>query len=249
MERSRHRAARAEGRTALPGSGWRSRGEARRGRSTRSALSGLSTRRVDGLDLNHLHIYVGVSAGAFICANLANDLTTAQMCRAIVSSRAGRAPVRAGDLLHPGVPRGGPQRPGGAAAVRRIALGVDHPPPRPHPARIADPALGGAAGGDLRQPADPRLSREDLQPQGADGRLPPPRQAPDGGGGGPRLRPGRALRRAGDGPRADLARRGRQLGPPRPLLAGRDRRPALRGRRPAQDPARLGGAGGRGPTC
>jgi NTE family protein len=40
---------------------------------------------LDGLDLNNLYVYVGVSAGAIICANLANDLTTAQMCRAIVS--------------------------------------------------------------------------------------------------------------------------------------------------------------------
>jgi NTE family protein len=47
---------------------------------------------VDGLDLNNLHIYVGVSAGAFIGANLANNLTTAQMCRAIVSSEPGEHP-------------------------------------------------------------------------------------------------------------------------------------------------------------
>jgi NTE family protein len=47
---------------------------------------------VDGLDLNNLFIYVGLSAGAFICANLANDLTTAQMCRAIVSHEPGEHP-------------------------------------------------------------------------------------------------------------------------------------------------------------
>lgn len=47
---------------------------------------------VEGLDLNNLFIYVGVSAGAFIGANLANDLTTAQMCRAIVSSEPGEHP-------------------------------------------------------------------------------------------------------------------------------------------------------------
>lgn len=47
---------------------------------------------VDGLELNNLHIYVGVSAGAFIGANLANNLTTAQMCRAIVSSEPGEHP-------------------------------------------------------------------------------------------------------------------------------------------------------------
>lgn len=47
---------------------------------------------LDGLDLNNLHIYVGVSAGAFLNANLANDLTSAQMCRAIVSHEPGEHP-------------------------------------------------------------------------------------------------------------------------------------------------------------
>jgi predicted acylesterase/phospholipase RssA len=47
---------------------------------------------LDGLDLNNLFLYVGVSAGAFLCANLANDLTTAQMCRAIVSQDPGEHP-------------------------------------------------------------------------------------------------------------------------------------------------------------
>lgn len=47
---------------------------------------------LDGLDLNNLFLYVGVSAGAFLCANLANNLTTAQMCRAIVSQEPGEHP-------------------------------------------------------------------------------------------------------------------------------------------------------------
>jgi len=47
---------------------------------------------LDGLDLNNLFIYVGVSAGAFLCANLVNDLTSAQMCRAIVSQEPGEHP-------------------------------------------------------------------------------------------------------------------------------------------------------------
>jgi predicted acylesterase/phospholipase RssA len=45
-----------------------------------------------GLDLNNLFLYVGVSAGAFLCANLANNLTTAQMCRAILSPEPGEHP-------------------------------------------------------------------------------------------------------------------------------------------------------------
>ena len=47
---------------------------------------------LEGLDLNDLHIYVGVSSGAFLCGNLANNLTTAQMCRAIVSNEPGEHP-------------------------------------------------------------------------------------------------------------------------------------------------------------
>ncbi|HSF38507.1 MAG TPA: patatin-like phospholipase family protein [Thermoanaerobaculia bacterium] len=56
---------------------------------------------IDGLDLNHLFVYVGVSAGAFICANLANDLTTAQMCRAIVSTEPGEHPFVPETFLTP----------------------------------------------------------------------------------------------------------------------------------------------------
>src|SRR5690348_17115318 len=56
---------------------------------------------VDGLDLNNLFVYVGVSAGAFICANLANDLTTAQMCRAIVSTEPGEHPFVPETFLTP----------------------------------------------------------------------------------------------------------------------------------------------------
>jgi len=47
---------------------------------------------LDGVDFNDLHVYVGVSAGAFICANLANDISPAQMCRAIVKHQPGEHP-------------------------------------------------------------------------------------------------------------------------------------------------------------
>jgi len=47
---------------------------------------------LEGLDLNDLEIYVGVSAGAFLCANLANQLTPAQMARAIVKTEPGEHP-------------------------------------------------------------------------------------------------------------------------------------------------------------
>jgi NTE family protein len=56
---------------------------------------------LEGLDLNNLHVYVGVSAGAFLSANLANNLTTAQMCRAIVSHEPGEHPFRPETFLTP----------------------------------------------------------------------------------------------------------------------------------------------------
>jgi predicted acylesterase/phospholipase RssA len=45
-----------------------------------------------GLDLNRAGVYVGVSAGAFIAANLVNGLTAGQMCRAIVKHEPGEHP-------------------------------------------------------------------------------------------------------------------------------------------------------------
>ncbi len=56
---------------------------------------------VDGLDLNDLDIYVGVSAGAFIGACLANRLTPTQMCRAIVSRDPGDHPFVPETFLTP----------------------------------------------------------------------------------------------------------------------------------------------------
>jgi NTE family protein len=47
---------------------------------------------LDGVDFNDLHVYVGVSAGAFLSANLVNGITPAQMCRAIVSPEPGEHP-------------------------------------------------------------------------------------------------------------------------------------------------------------
>lgn len=43
---------------------------------------------LEGVDFNDLYVYVGVSAGAFIAANLANQMTTAQMCRIFVKNEA-----------------------------------------------------------------------------------------------------------------------------------------------------------------
>jgi len=56
---------------------------------------------LDGIDLNNLHVYVGVSSGAFIGACLANQLTPAQMCRAIVSTEPGEHPFIPETFLTP----------------------------------------------------------------------------------------------------------------------------------------------------
>jgi predicted acylesterase/phospholipase RssA len=56
---------------------------------------------IEGLDLNDIDIYVGVSAGAFIAACLANELTTAQLCRAIVKDEPGEHPFVPENFLAP----------------------------------------------------------------------------------------------------------------------------------------------------
>ena len=56
---------------------------------------------LEGLDLNDLDIYVGVSAGAFVCASLANRLSPSQMCRAIVKPEPGEHPFVPETFLTP----------------------------------------------------------------------------------------------------------------------------------------------------
>ncbi len=56
---------------------------------------------LEGVDFNQLHVYVGVSAGAFMTANLSNDLTTAQMCRAIIKHEPGEHPFSSEQFFQP----------------------------------------------------------------------------------------------------------------------------------------------------
>ena len=58
---------------------------------------------IEGIDLNDLDVYVGVSAGAFISSCLANDLSTAQLCRAIVKHEPGEHPFVPENFLTPAV--------------------------------------------------------------------------------------------------------------------------------------------------
>jgi len=47
---------------------------------------------VDGLELNHCEVYVGVSAGAFIAASLANGLSPTQLVRGLITDEPGEHP-------------------------------------------------------------------------------------------------------------------------------------------------------------
>jgi len=58
---------------------------------------------LEGVDFTDLHSYVGVSAGSFLAANLANGLTTGQMCRAIVKHEPGEHPFVPETFLTPAV--------------------------------------------------------------------------------------------------------------------------------------------------
>ena len=80
-----------------------------------------------GLDFNDLAVYVGVSAGAFVCANLANQITPTQMVRGIVRDDAHPFELQnffvpaVGELVHRGI-----MLPGliVKAVLDRLALGT-----------------------------------------------------------------------------------------------------------------------------
>ena len=58
---------------------------------------------LEGIDFTELDVYVGVSAGAFVAACLANKLSTAQMVRAIVKHEPGEHPFVPENFLTPAV--------------------------------------------------------------------------------------------------------------------------------------------------
>ena len=60
---------------------------------------------IEGIDFNDIDIYVGVSAGAFITACLANNLSTAQMCRAIIKPEPGEHPFVPENFMSPAIGR------------------------------------------------------------------------------------------------------------------------------------------------
>lgn len=56
---------------------------------------------IEGLDLNGLHVYVGVSAGAFVTSCLANGISSHQMSRAILSKKTDVHPIKPGTFFTP----------------------------------------------------------------------------------------------------------------------------------------------------
>jgi len=56
---------------------------------------------IDGVSFSDLDVYVGVSAGAFVAAILANHLTPAQICRAIVKHQPGEHPFASETFFAP----------------------------------------------------------------------------------------------------------------------------------------------------
>ncbi|MEO8634717.1 MAG: patatin-like phospholipase family protein [Gemmatimonadales bacterium] len=56
---------------------------------------------IDGLDLNQCDVYVGVSAGAFVAASLANGLTSSQLVRGLVTTEPGEHPFDPADFFRP----------------------------------------------------------------------------------------------------------------------------------------------------
>ena len=56
---------------------------------------------IEGLDLNGLDRYVGVSAGAFLTAGLANGITPSQLCRMFIAGDSARLPFDPAHFLMP----------------------------------------------------------------------------------------------------------------------------------------------------
>ena len=56
---------------------------------------------LDGLDFNKLDHYIGVNAGAFVAANLANQITPAQMCRIFIRNETDIHPFHPGVFYYP----------------------------------------------------------------------------------------------------------------------------------------------------
>ena len=83
---------------------------------------------LEGINLHNLDVYVGVSAGAFVSANLANCLSMSEITRIYIANQSIRHPVRPGVFMRPAVReylRGARALPG--AVLRAINDLARHP--------------------------------------------------------------------------------------------------------------------------
>ncbi|HET9033562.1 MAG TPA: patatin-like phospholipase family protein [Dokdonella sp.] len=58
---------------------------------------------IEGLDMNALDVYVGISSGAYVAASLANRLTTAEMCRIFISGDSDQLSFRPENFVRPAI--------------------------------------------------------------------------------------------------------------------------------------------------
>ncbi|WP_460823224.1 patatin-like phospholipase family protein [Lysobacter olei] len=58
---------------------------------------------IEGLDLNRMDCYVGVSSGAFLAAGLANRIRTEEMCRIFITGDSNDVVFRPSDFMRPAV--------------------------------------------------------------------------------------------------------------------------------------------------
>ena len=58
---------------------------------------------IEGLDLNAMDTYVGVSSGAFVAASLANRLSTAELCRIFITGDSDQFSFRPEDFIRPAI--------------------------------------------------------------------------------------------------------------------------------------------------
>lgn len=58
---------------------------------------------IEGLDMNALDIYVGVSSGAFVAASLANRLSTAELCRIFITGDSDQFHFHPEDFIRPAI--------------------------------------------------------------------------------------------------------------------------------------------------
>ena len=56
---------------------------------------------IDGIDMNALDVYVGISSGAYVAAALANRLDTTEMCRVFITGDSDQFRIRPEDFIRP----------------------------------------------------------------------------------------------------------------------------------------------------